>query len=64
MSTKHSKELKGHSKDEIVTKLRELEAQLFQAKMKKETGQLTDTATMWRVRKDIARLKTLQAQKA
>lgn len=60
MSTKRFKELKNLSKDELATKIRESEAQLFQTKMKQATGQLSDTATLWRLRKDIARMKTLQ----
>lgn len=61
MSTKRFKELKNLSKDELATKIRESEAQFFQTKMKQATGQLSDTATLWRLRKDIARMKTLQA---
>ena len=65
MATKRFKELKNLSKDELVTKIRETEAEMFQAKMKKTTGQLTDTASLWRFRKDVARMKTLQSiQKA
>ena len=61
MSTKRLNELKNLSKDELSTKLREVEAELFQAKMKKMTGQLTDTASLWRLRKQVARIKTLQS---
>jgi large subunit ribosomal protein L29 len=60
VSTKRFKELKNLSKDELATKIRESEAQLFQNKMKQATGQLSDTAMLWRLRKDIARMKTLQ----
>lgn len=59
MATKHFKELKNLTKDELATKIRETEAQLFQNRMKRATGQLTDTASIWRARKDIARMKTL-----
>jgi large subunit ribosomal protein L29 len=62
VSTKRFKELKNLSKDELVTKIRESEAQLFQTKMKQATGQLSDTAMLWRLRKDIARMKSLQTQ--
>jgi len=57
-------ELKNLSKDELANKLREFEGQLFEAKIKQSTGQLSDTATIWRLRKDIARAKTLQTQAA
>ena len=60
MATKRFKELKNLSKDELITKIRETEAHLFEARMKKATRQLTDTAMLWRMRKDLARLKMLQ----
>ena len=60
MATKRFKELKNLSKDEWVTKIRETEGQLFEVRMKKATRQLTDTAAIWRMRKDLARLKMLQ----
>jgi large subunit ribosomal protein L29 len=62
MATKSLKQLKNLSKDELNTKVRELEAGIFQARMKKVTGQLEDTATIWRMRKDLARAKTLLTQ--
>ncbi|MFZ9595070.1 MAG: 50S ribosomal protein L29 [Bdellovibrionia bacterium] len=60
MATKRLKELKNLSKDELGTKIRESQAELFQVRMKKAVGQLEDTAKLWRLRKDIARMKTLQ----
>lgn len=62
MSTKRFRELKDLSKDELVMKARESEQQLFQIRMKKVTGQLEDTASIWRLRKDLARIKMLQGQ--
>ena len=62
MATKKTKELKSLSQDERATRLREAELALFQARMKKVTGQLANTASIWKMRKDIARLKTFQAQ--
>ena len=60
VSSKRLKELKNLSKDELAAKIREVEAELFQVKMKKMTGQLADSASIWRLRKDVARMKTLQ----
>ena len=57
MSTKQMKELKNLSLDELTTKVRENEAMLFEARMKKVTGQLEDTARLWRLRKGLARMK-------
>ena len=62
MATKRLKELKNLTKIELTTRVRETEAQLFQSKMKQATGQLADTAMLWRLRKDIARMKMLQTQ--
>ena len=62
MANKRIKELKNLTKDELSTKLRELEKHLFEERMKKAAGTLADSASLWRVRKDIARVKTLQSQ--
>lgn len=62
MSSKQFKELKNLSRNELAARVRELEAKLFDAKIKKATAQLADTAFTWRARKEIARLKTLQSQ--
>jgi large subunit ribosomal protein L29 len=62
VSSKRFKELKNLSVDELATKIRENEAALFETRMKKVTGQLEDTAKLWRLRKDMARMKMLQSQ--
>lgn len=64
MAKKEKTNLKSLSKDELATKLRELEAGLFQTRLKKVTGQLEDVASLWRTRKEIARVKTFQSQQA
>ncbi len=56
------KALKGLSKDELVRKERDLQKEFFDARMKKTTGQLENTSSLWRVRKEIARVKTLLSQ--
>lgn len=55
------KDLKNLSAAELATKTRELEKKLFDTRMKKVTGQLADTAMTWRLRKELARVKTLQS---
>ncbi len=62
MSNKSFKAIKDLTKDELGGKLRELESELFQARMKKATGQLADVASLWRLRKQVARAKTVQTQ--
>lgn len=64
MATKQFKEIKNLSKDELVNKLRSTEAELFQARIKRSIGQLSDTASVWRLRKSVARMKTLMSQSA
>ena len=64
MATKRFKELKELSKQELVTRVRDAEKELFDTKMQLRTGQLGDSAKIWRVRKDIARMKMLQAAAA
>ena len=60
--TNKAKEVKTLSKDELVTKIRELEAELFQTKLKKVTGQLANKASLWSMRKQLARMKTFYTQ--
>ena len=64
MSNKRIKEMKNLSADELTSKLRTTESELFQVKIKQATGQLNDTAQLWRLRKETARIKTLQTQAA
>lgn len=59
MASKAFKEIKKLSGGELVSKARELEAALFKGRMKGVTGQLEDTSSMWRMRKDLARVKML-----
>ncbi len=59
---KAMKALKNLSTNELVVKTRELEKNLFDTNMKKVTGQLADNAMIWRLRKELARVKTLQTQ--
>lgn len=52
------------SSEELKTRGAELEAQLFKLRMQKATGQLANTALVRLARKDLARVKTFQTQKA
>ncbi len=63
MANKSMKTLKNLSLDELKSKTRELETALFQLRMKKVTGQLSNVNEIWKSRKDLARVKTLAAQK-
>lgn len=63
MASKSMKTIKNLSVDELKSKARELEAVLFQLRMKKVTGQLSNMNEIWKSRKELARVKTLATQK-
>ena len=52
-------ELRDLSIDELMAKARELRGELFNARIKKTTGQLENTAKLRTLRRDIARAETV-----
>ena len=56
-------ELRELAQNELETKGRELRDQLWNARMKKATGQLENTAMLRTLRRDIARVETVLRQK-
>ncbi len=52
-------EMRDLSSDELAAKGRELRGEIFNAKVKKATGQLEDTAKLGRLRQEIARVETI-----
>ncbi len=56
-------ELRDLSIEELGAKGQELRSELFNAKMKKSTGQLEDNAKLGTLRKEIARVETLLREK-
>ena len=52
------------SENELETRLRELEEELFGLQLKRATSQLENPMKMRVVRRDIARLKTLQRERS
>jgi large subunit ribosomal protein L29 len=57
------KDIRELSPAEIGTKLRDTREQLLQLKLRKQTGQVEKTHELRTLRKDIARLETIQNQK-
>jgi len=57
-------ELRGKSADELNTHLTELRKERFALRMQKASGQLAKTHETRRVRREIARVNTLLAEKA
>jgi len=56
-------ELRGLPASELTAKGRELRDQLWNARMKKATGQLENTALLRTLRRDIARVETVLREK-
>ncbi len=56
-------ELRDLAVAELTAKGRELRDQLWNARMKKATGQLENTALLRTLRRDIARVETVLRQK-
>ena len=58
-----SKEIRDLSVSEITSKLGETRQQLLNLRLRKQTGQVEKTHELRALRKDIARLLTIQNQK-
>lgn len=56
------KELRGKSRTELADQLLELQREQFNLRMQKGSGQLSQTHQVRRVRRDIARVKSLMGQ--
>jgi large subunit ribosomal protein L29 len=57
-------ELRDLSDEELRGKLQELQEELFNLRFQLATGQIENVGRIRTVRRDIARLKTVQQQKA
>jgi ribosomal protein L29 len=62
MGTKAQKQIAGLGAPELAARLTAAEGELFKARMNQATGQLGNTATLWKLRKEIARIKTAQTK--
>ena len=58
-----SKEIRDLSNDEITVKVRSIREDLLQLRLRKQTGQVEKTDKLRTLRKDIARLLTIQTEK-
>lgn len=61
-----AEELKGKSKDELKKMLLDMKKEQFNLRFQHSGGQLENTAQMRKIRRDIARVKTIvqQSEKA
>lgn len=58
-----AKEIKEIATEELVKKCTELKEQLFKLKFQLSLGQLTNTAKIKEVKRDIARIKTVLTER-
>ena len=63
-STQRSSDLKAMSPDQLSDELLNLKKEQFNLRFQHATGQLENTGRVRQVRRDIARVKTLQRQKS
>ena len=63
-STQRLSDLTAMSTDQLQDELLKLKKEQFNLRFQKATGQLENTARVTELRKDIARIKTLQRSKA
>lgn len=59
----NNEELREQTVDELRERERDLTRELWQARMDNHTNQLDDTAKIRRLRRDIARVKTLLTER-
>jgi large subunit ribosomal protein L29 len=59
----NASELKELELDELAQKAREARSEFFNAKVKHATGQLEDTAKLKWLRRDVARIETVLAER-
>ncbi len=64
MANKKLEEMKNYSVKELNQKIMEAQKSLFEGKIKLATGQLENTGLNWKIRKEIARMKTFLTQKS
>jgi large subunit ribosomal protein L29 len=62
-TTMKAEEIRTKSTDELGDRLAALKKEQFNLRFQKATGQLEKTARIREVRRDIARIKTIAAQK-
>ena len=59
MMTMRAKEFRDLSAEELKEKKRGLSQELFNLRFQKATGQLGNTAMLWKTKRDLARVKTI-----
>ena len=63
MKARELKDLRANNPQDLVAKLGELKAELFNLRFQLATGQLQNTARIKTVKRDIAKVKTVLAER-
>ena len=63
MANKKLDALKNMSEKELIKGVADAQKSLFESKIRLATGQLENTGSLWKARKEIARMKTFLTQK-
>ena len=63
-ATRKATDVRAKTQDQLTDELASLKKEQFNLRFQKATGQLEKTARLKIVRRDIARIKTIAAQKA
>jgi large subunit ribosomal protein L29 len=58
-----TKDIMDLSKDELKQKLKELKEEYFKLNLRNASGQLESTASLTKIRKDVARVNTVLRQR-
>lgn len=58
-----AEELRGMSDDELAEKLGDLREQVFKLRFQKTTGQIEDATKLTKVKRDVARVLTVQRER-
>ena len=59
-----AKDIRVMTKDQVQDEILKLKKEQFNLRFQKATGQVENTARIRQIRRDIARLKTVQSQQA
>lgn len=59
-----SKELRERTSEDLAQLVKELERDLWKSRFDNHTNQLDDTAKVGRLRRDVARVKTILSERA
>jgi len=64
MTDMKAKDIRVMTKDQVTDEILKLKKEQFNLRFQRATGQVENTARIRQIRRDIARLKTVQSQQA